>query len=242
MTTVVVFNVAREPAAAQILADGRVVWPARKLPPAEDDHAALAVAVGLAGGGDLVGITLGQGDPAWAAARGATQVIRVGDVWIGDDDAATAAALAAAVRQVAGATLVVIGDSEHHPGLAAALGGHLGWPAILATTRARRVGAEVEAARRVGAAEETISFPLPAVVVVVAESEETSPPGMKAMLAARRQPVREVTTAELGLAAVAPLEPTSTRPPTSTAARLIDGDPQRAATELIRVLRAEGVL
>lgn len=241
MTTVVVFNVAREPAAAQVLADGRLVWPARKLPPGEDDHAALAVAVGLAAS-DLVGITLGQGDPGWAAARGTSEVVRVADVTVGDDDGATAAALAAAVAEVDGAELVVIGDSEHHPGLAPALAGYLGWPVVLAATSAVRIGSDVEATRRAGRVEETVSVPIPAVVAVAAATEESSPPGMKAMLAARRLPVRDVTAADLGIAAVPAFEPTLTSLPSSTTARLIGGDPLQAATELVKALRAEGVL
>lgn len=242
MTTVVAFNVAREPAAARILADGSVIWPSRKLPPAEDDHAALSAAVVLADGGELVGVTLGQGDPVWAAARGTTRVLRISDVVVGDDDSATAAALAAAVAEVDGADLVVLGDSEHHPGLAPALAGHLGWPCVLAAAAAARVGEGVEVTRRIGGVEETISARLPVVIAIVAEGEETSPPGMKTMLAARRLPVLDLVATDLTLEPVPPLEPVQTRPPSSAAARLFDGDPQQAVGELIKALRSEGVL
>jgi electron transfer flavoprotein beta subunit len=242
MTTVVVFNVAREPAAVQVRADGSLVWTARKLPPAEDDHAAVAVAARLADASELVGITLGQGDPGWAAARGTSRVVRVGDVTVGDDDAATARVLAAAVAQVGEAALVVIGDSEHHPGIAPALAGHLGWPVVLGAASATRVAGDVEVMRRTAGVEEAVLVRLPAVVAVAATAEETTPPGMKAMLAARRLPVQELSAADLGIVDVAVLEPSGTRLPSSTTAQLFEGDPVRATTELVKALRAEGVL
>lgn len=242
MTTIVAFNIAREPAAAQVLAHGGLTWTARKLPPAEDDHAALSVSVALAGDSELIGVTLGQGDPSWALARGATQVVRIGDVMIGDDDAATAAALAAAVRQVVDANLVVIGDSEHHPGIAPVLAGQLGWPVVLAVSAGTTRDGSVEITRHRGVLDETISIALPAVIAVVAESEESQPPGMKAMLAARKRPVQEVTAADLGLTSGLPLEPVRTRLPEVATARLMGGDAHQAATELVKALRAEGVL
>lgn len=242
MTTVVAFNIAREPAAAQVLAHGGLTWTARKLPPAEDDHAALSVSVALAGDGELIGVTLGQGDPSWALARGASQVVRISDVLVGDDDAATAAALAAAVRQVVDANLVVIGDSEHHPGIAPVLAAHLGWPLVLGVSGAATRDERVEVTRHRGAIDETISIALPAVIAVVAEAEESQPPGMKAMLAARKRPVQEVTAADLELTAGPPLEPVRTRLPEVTTARLMGGDAHQAAAELVKALRAEGVL
>ncbi|MBU4214225.1 MAG: electron transfer flavoprotein subunit alpha [Actinobacteria bacterium] len=241
MTTAAAYTWSRDPGSAHVSADGTVTWPAAKLTPGEDDHAALAVAVAIGGSEGVVGVTLGAGDASWALARKATRAIVVSDAPLGDDDAATGAVLAAAARRAGADDVVVVGDSEAHPGVAPAVAGHLGWPIMLGVTSAQRIDGRVHVTRQVAGVEETVAITPPVVLGVTAVSVERSAPGMKEMLAARKRPVEKVTVAELGLEQRAALHPTTTRCPEATRARIFDGDPDRAAADLVAFLRSEGV-
>jgi electron transfer flavoprotein beta subunit len=100
----------------------------------------------------------------------------------------------------------------------------------------------VVAVRRAGSDEQTVAVGLPAVVGAVAASAEKQAPGMKEVLAARKRPVTPAPLAELGLVPADRLETRSSRVPQSGSARLFDGDPAAAATQLVAALRADGVL
>ncbi|HEY0117458.1 MAG TPA: hypothetical protein VGC04_01630 [Cellulomonas sp.] len=181
MTTVVVYKWARDVANAQVRSDGTVEWRSQKLTAGEDDPAAVATAMAIATarGEDVVGVTLGDGDVSWALARGAARAVSVADAQVADDDAATAAVLAAAVLTVPGADVVAIGDDEAHPGVAVTLAGHLGWPAVVGAVSAG-VGADgIEVVRRVDDNKETLAITPPVVIGVRAEQAETRTPGMK---------------------------------------------------------------
>ena len=52
------------------------------------------------------------------------------------DNAATADVLAAAIRRIGDVDVIVIGDSEAYPGVAAVLAGALGWPVLLGVSDA----------------------------------------------------------------------------------------------------------
>ena len=65
---------------------------------------------------------------------------------------------------------------------------------------------------------------------------------MKEVLAARKRPVTVVPVADLGLLPADRLEVRSSRMPQTGSARLFEGDPAAAATQLVAALRADGVL
>lgn len=244
MRVVAVYKWARGVDGATVHGDGTVQWRVTKMVAGEDDHAVLAVAQALAGGSDgsVVGLTLGDGDTSWALARGVTETVSVTDAPTLVDEAATAEVLAAAVRSLGDVEVVAIGDAEEHPGVGVALAGRLGWPVIAAVTRAVAAAGRVEAVRRVGDAEETVSAATPVVLAVAAEAAEPKAPGMKELLAARKRPVTTTTLADLGLAPADPLDQRGTRVPEVTAARLFDGEPADAARALLAALRTEGVV
>lgn len=244
MRTVVVYKWARDPGGATVRTDGSVEWRTAKLAPGEDDHAALSVArqVAETSGGDLVGLTIGDGDASWALARGVGEAWAVPEAPAQDDQAATAAVLAAAVRASGGADVVVIGDAEDHAQVPAVLAGHLGVPMLLGVMDATVVGGRVQVRRAVDGQVETLTVAGPVVLAVTAEGPEGRAPGMKELLAARKRPVTRLALGDLTVPTTAGATQTGTRLPEHGSARIFQGDPADAARELIAALRHEGVL
>lgn len=243
MTTVVAYSWARDAAGALVRSDGAVDWRGTRMSAGEDDHAAVAVTRGLAEarGHELVGVTIGNGDASWALARGVDRTVCVPDAPALDDEAATAAVLAAAVRTVPEVDVVVIGDGEEYPLVAAALAGLLGWPAVLGAVSAV-VGADgIEAVRRVGDVEEVLTLTPPVVLGVRAEAAEARSPGMKELLVARKRPVERHELAELGVTLPEPPTELGTRVPDRRGAEMFTGEPADAARALVAALRAAGV-
>ncbi|MDR1798433.1 MAG: hypothetical protein LBR19_00895 [Bifidobacteriaceae bacterium] len=242
MKVVALYKWARDPEAANVRAGGVVDWGNAKMVAGDDDHAVLEVAKALAEGGELVGLTLGDGDAAWALARGVEVAYSVPDAPFLADNAATAAIMAAAVKHIGGADVVVVGDAEQHPGVPAALAGLLGWPALLGVTSATAEGERLTAVRRVGDTIQTVWVDAPAVLSVAATGEEAKPPGMMQMLQARKKPVTQVSLAELGVDPKEGVASRGTRLPDVTGAKMLEGSPAQVAADLVAALRSDGVL
>jgi len=241
---VVAYKWARDPEDAAVRGDGSVDWRGAKMAAGEDDPAAVAVAcsVASAGGRDLVGLTIGDGDTSWALARGVGHAVAVPDAPSLADEAATAALLVAAVGWIGEVDVVVIGDADGYPGVPAVLAGLLGWPALLGVSTATVEGGRLLATRRAGDLDETVSLDLPAVLGVAAASAEKRAPGMKEILAARKRPVEAVPLSALGVSLPGRLVSRGTRVPDAAPARIFGGDPADAARQLVAALRADGVL
>ncbi len=243
MKIAVVYKWARDPEDAAVRNDGSIDWRGAKMAAGEDDPAAVAVACALAAsGGSLVGLTIGDGDASWALARGVHEAFAVEDAPVLADNAATADVLAAAVRRIGEVDLVVIGDAEAYPGVASALAGHLGWPAILGLSTASLDRGRLVATRRIGGHDQTLSLGLPAVLAVSAASAEKQTPGMRDVLAARKRPVNRVPLGDLETHGLDRLTLRSSRAPDGGHARIFQGSPEVATRELVAVLRADGVL
>lgn len=244
MRTVVVYKWARDVGGAGVLGDGTVQWRSTKLAAGADDHAAVAVAARVAreSGGELSGLTVGDGDASWALARGVPAAVSVPGVTDGPDQGAVAGVLAAAVRAAGDVDVVVIGDADEHALVAPVLAGHLGWTALAGVTDATVVDGQVEALRVVAGVEETVRVPAPVVLAVAAQRPEERAPGMKELLAARKRPVTTLALDDLDVPAGAGVQELGTRLPDATAARVFDGDPAEAARQLVAALRTEGVL
>lgn len=240
---VVGYKWARDPSAAAVRADGSVDWRNAKMSAGEDDPAALEAAkqIAAAAGGELVGLTIGDGDASWALARGVQEAYSVTDAATSADNAATASVLGAAVRYIGDVDVVVIGDSKQDPGVAPALAGLLGWSALLGVATATAQENRITATRRTDV-QQTVSIAPPLVLGVAAEADVDKVPGMKEMLAARRRPLNAVTLADLGIEPDGTLTSRGTTRPEVTAARVFSGDPAQTAAQLVSVLRSEGVL
>ncbi|MGB7963898.1 MAG: hypothetical protein WCF12_13215 [Propionicimonas sp.] len=243
MKVVVVYKWARDAAAAAVRADGTVDWRNAKMTAGEDDPAALTVAKQLAAasGGEVVGLTIGDGDASWVLARGVGSTFSVTDVPSLADNARTAAIIAAAVGPIGGVDVVVIGDSKQDPGVGVALAGALGWPALVGLVSANVEGGRVVAVRRVGTEEQTVAVRSPVVLGIAADADVDRAPGMKELLAARKRPVTTLTVADLGVQAT-DVSSEGTRKPAVVPTRVFVGPPAETAAQLVAALRAEGVL
>jgi electron transfer flavoprotein beta subunit len=157
------------------------------------------------------------------------------------DNGAAAAILAAAVRYIGDVDVVVIGDSKQDPGVAVALAGELGWPALVGLHSASMPAGRLQAVRRAGGELQVLSLPTPAVLGMSAESDADQVPGMKELLAARKRPLTRLTLSDPGIAPV-DLVSIGCRKPDTTPSRLFQGEPAQAAAQLVAALRAEGVL
>ncbi|MTJ83988.1 MAG: electron transfer flavoprotein subunit alpha [Telmatospirillum sp.] len=242
MKTVIVYKWARNPEDAAVRADGTVDWRNARMTAGEDDFAALEAARAIAPEGELIGLTIGDGDASWALARGVLQAVAVTDAAPLADNAATAAIIAAAIRRIGGVDAVVIGDSEEYSGVPVALAGLLGWPAVAHATSAEAAGGRIRVVRKQGRNDQTISLATPAVISIAAASPEKKVPGMKELLAARKRPITRQTLADIDAAGPDGVTTKGTRLPDGAAARLFDGDPANAARQLVAALRDEGVL
>lgn len=244
MKIVVVFKWLKNPEDARVGSDGSVNWRGAKMTVSDDDPAAIQVARNLAAaGGEIVGLTIGDGDAAWAAARGASSTVIVTDAQSNADAAVTGAVLAAGVRRIGGADVVLIGDSAWDFGVSVALASQLGWTALAGVSSATMDGDRLRATRKFGDSTQVIEVARPAVLAVFASRAEQDAPGMKEVLAARKKPQIKLTLADLGLTPADRVISRGTKLPDTTAARMIDGaDPAAAAAQLVTALRAEGVL
>lgn len=244
MKIVVVFKWLKNPEDARVGADGSADWRGAKMAASDDDPAAIQVAKNLiAAGGEIVGLTIGDGDAAWATARGASSTVIVTDAQSNANAAATAAILAAGVRRISDVDVVLIGDSAWDYGVSVALAGQLGWTALAGVSSATLEGDRLRATRKLGDSTQVIEVALPAVLAVFASRAEQDAPGMKEVLAGRRKPQIKLTLADLGITPADSVISRGTKFPDTTPARIINGDdPAAAAAQLVTALRAEGVL
>lgn len=248
MDVVVVFKWSRNPEDALVRPDGSVDWRGAKMVASADDAAAVeyAVALSKSTGGQVTGVTIGDGDPTWVLARGAAQVDSIEGVPALDDDAATAAALAAGVGQAGPFDLVVMGDSsQEHPGVAACVAGLLELPALLGVDDVAGDPSDpgrVVVHRSAAGSTETLTAATPALISVAAVAAEKKAPGMKEMLAARRRPVTKIAAADAAAPVTDAVSVEGTQVPEHQGARLFDGEPAEAARTLVAALQVDGAL
>jgi electron transfer flavoprotein beta subunit len=210
-----------------------------------------AIRIKEAKGGEVV--VLGAGpERALAALRtglamGADSAIHVKDAALdATDTLGTARALAAAIRTAAPFDLVLCGqqgvggDNSQVPAMLAEL---LDLPQVTVAVKIEIQEGRALIEREVDGGRETWQTPLPAVVSAQKGLNEPRYASLKGIMAAKKKPVQTLDAAALGLdaAAVAPkvrvraLELPPARPPV----RMIEGDPDTQAKELVRLLHEE---
>lgn len=243
MKVITVFKWLKNPQDALVGADGSISWPGVKMSANDDDPAVIEVAKAIAGDGEIIGLTVGDGDTAWAAARGAVRTIVVHDALTYTNSSVTGAVLAAAVRRVDAVDAVLIGDSEWDYGVVSALTGQLGWPAVANVISAEIVAGSLRVTRKFGSALQVLEVKGPVVLAVSALHAEQNAPGMRDVLMARKKPVEKLSLDDLGSLPVSAVNTQGTRFPDTSTARVIDGaDPVAACNELMDCLRADGVV
>jgi electron transfer flavoprotein beta subunit len=248
MKVVVVFKWSRNPLDAIVRQDATVEWRGVKMSPSEDDPAAMELAKDIAFNGEIVALTIGDGDASWAAARGADRTVVLPEVLTSLDSARTALVLAAAIRHIGHVDAVLIGDSSWDYGIVAALAGELGWISFAGVTAVKANAEGLKVSKRLGFVNQVIQAECPAFLAVVASREEKSAPGMKDVLAARKKPVQTLSLGELDIKdnnakSNVKVHSKGTRFPDTPPARIISGnDPHAACAELLSALSADGVL
>ena len=207
----------------------------------DDDFRSTEIAKAL--GGSITGLTIGNGDTAWAAARGASETTLITDVMPSADMADVARSLAAAIRNMEGVDLVLIGDSLWEPAVPVLLGAELGWTSFAGVTDVDQSENGFVIRRRTANIEQQIEIKGPAVLAIAAKSSEETPPGLKQVLMARKKKVNKVTAADLNAVPGNAVAYTGMALPESTEAEMITGETAEAiADRLYTVLRQEGVL
>jgi electron transfer flavoprotein beta subunit len=243
MKSIVVFKWLMHPQDARVGADGSVDWRGVKLSASDDDPAAILTARDIAADGDeIIGLTIGDGDLAWAAARGAARTVVVTDALSDADSAAIGAVLAAGVKHIGG-DVVLIGDSVWDYGVVVSMAAHLGWSTLANVLTAEKQGAGFRVTQKLGSETRVVGVAGPVVLATAASRAEQQVPGMKEVLAARKKPVEKITKADLGISGTGAATSLETKFPDTSPAKIIDGaEPAAAVEALMAALRMEGVL
>jgi electron transfer flavoprotein beta subunit len=177
-----------------------------------DDSDAYGVEMALqlataAGGGDVTLVSMApNGETSGlrtALAMGAASAILVSDDSLkGSDALSTAKVLAAAIKRVEGADLIITateatdGYTGTVPEQLAAL---LGLPSVTFAKKIETADGKVKVERQTEAGYDEVEAPLPAVVSVTAGVVEPRYPSFKGIMAAKSKPVDTLSVADLGL-------------------------------------------
>jgi electron transfer flavoprotein beta subunit len=210
-----------------------------------------ALRIREAKGGEVVVLTVGP-ERAQAALRtglamGADSAVHVKDAAFDTTDPlGVARGLAAAIRTLGAVDLVLCGqqgvggDHSQVPGLLAEL---LDLPQVTVAVKIAIGEGEATVEREIEGARETWTTPLPALISTQKGLNEPRYAALKGIMAAKKKPLTVLDAATLGLDAlarapkltVAKLELPPARPPV----RMIQGDAQAQASELVRALSEE---
>jgi len=163
--------------------------------------------VDAAGGGEVTLVSMAPnnevGGLRTALAMGATKAILISDpVLAGSDALGTAKVLAAAIRRVEGAELILTAteSSDGYTGtVPEQIAGLLDLPSITFAKHVEVVDGTVKVQRQTDAGYDEVECPTPAVVSVTAGVVEPRYPSFKGIMAAKSKPVDQLTVADLGI-------------------------------------------
>ncbi|MCM2255939.1 MAG: electron transfer flavoprotein subunit beta/FixA family protein [Vicinamibacteria bacterium] len=202
-------------------------------------------------GGEVVLVSLGP-DRAQTALRnglamGADSAVHLKDAaFDAADTMGVAKALAAAIKGIGGYDLVLTGqqgvggDNSQVPGL---LAGLLDLPQVTMAIKLETGDGKATVTREIEGATEVWETSLPAVISAQKGLNEPRYASLKGIMAAKKKTIEAKDAAALGIAAadLAPLTQVASLelPPARPAVRMIDGDPETQARELLRLLHEE---
>lgn len=242
MKCLVVFKLARNPQDARISGEN-ADWKGVRLSPGDDDHATMDVAKQIAQGDEIVAVTIGDGDVAWAASRGASRTILVEDVPVDAENALIGRVISGVYNRLGDLGVIVMGDTAWDYGLCAAIAGNLDMPAVAGVTSACMEDNVVKVTRKIGSLSQVIEVAPPVLLSVAATAAEKQAPGMKDVLAARKKPVERLAMKDLVTDAETRCQSVRTRFPDTPPAKIIDGsNPAAACVQLLDGLRIDGVI
>jgi electron transfer flavoprotein beta subunit len=210
-----------------------------------------ALRIKEAKGGEVVLVALGP-DRVQTALRsglamGADSGVHLKDpLFDATDTLGTARALAAAIKGLAPFDLVLTGqqgvggDHSQVPGLLAEL---LDVPQVTVVVKVEIQDGKAVVEREIEGAHETWETALPALVSAQKGLNEPRYASLKGIMAAKKKPVETKDAAALGLdaAALAPVTRVVSLelPPARPGVRMVEGDPETQARELLRLLHEE---
>ena len=211
----------------------------------------MARTVADAKGEELVGISVGDAQVSSSMAkkaalsRGFDRALVVADDAVRDLNAtAVAGALAALVRKVDGANILLTGDSsidESAKMMSALVAGYLGWPCFQEVSAVEANGNGWTITQATASGTRTIAVDGPVVVAVTTDAATVKVPGMKDVLQAGKKPMDTVALADLGVEPIS-VEVTGRLRPVAQERKkeILSGDD--AAVKLVEALRNAGVL
>lgn len=176
----------------------------------ESDSYGVEMALQLAdaaGGGEVTLVSMAPDNETsglrTALAMGAAKAILVSDPALAGSDAlGTAKVLAAAIKRVEGADLILTAteSSDGYTGtVPEQIAGLLELPSITFAKKVALEAGTVKVQRQTDAGFDEVECPTPAVVSVTAGVVEPRYPSFKGIMAAKSKPVDELTVADLGL-------------------------------------------
>ena len=211
-----------------------------------DDGHDIAIAALTAGGADADQLL------RHCKAMGCDEIVRVDDPDAAPDACRTGRLLAAAIRELGGADLVLCGrqSSDGDQGVTPAfLAEELGYAYVTLASDVRAEGERLRVRRATPLGEEVVLASMPAVVTVSNELGVPRYPTGRGMIAARRHPPRVIAAASLGAASLgagggagAELVALSVHEVAGECEFVEGADAAEQAAALLRRLEAEGVL
>jgi electron transfer flavoprotein beta subunit len=222
--------------------------------PYDENAVEEALQIKEAKGGETIALTVGS-DQAEAALRAClnqgidkAMIVKEPSL-LGGDFLGTAKILAAAIKQIE-PDLILLGKlsiDEENSGVGPALAELLGLPHVAVASKLEWVDdTKVKVSREVEGATEILELSLPAVITANKGLNEPRYASLRGIMAAKKKPIEPIDAGSLGLdpqavgadgrkIAIAKMEP----PPPRAEGKLIEGEPQEAAVELVRLLREE---
>ncbi len=242
----------------KIAADGRSLEPADvNWVISPYDEFALEEALKIkekAGGGEVIVVTVGE-ERAQSALRsglamGADRAVHCkDDAFAGGDAWATAKVLAAAIKKLGGADLVLAGkhgvgdDNQQVPTILAEI---LGMPQVTVVVKLDVADGKATAQREIEGGHEVVETSLPAIITAQKGLNEPRYASLKGIMAAKKKPLDVWDAKALDLApdAVGAKGSLTTYlklelPPKRSEGKILKGEPADVAKELARLLREE---
>jgi electron transfer flavoprotein beta subunit len=205
------------------------------------------------GGGEVTLVALGWDKAAEALrtglAMGADKAIHLNDpAFLGADAYSTAVAIAKAVQKTE-YDLILCGkqaiDYDNHQ-VGVRVAELLGIPHVAVVTKLEIQDGKAVAHREIEGGAEVVETPLPAVITCQKGLNEPRYASLKGIMKAKKKPLEKKTPAdidaspdEVGKAGAKTTVLSMTPPPERAAGRVVEGEPEDAAREVVKLLREE---
>lgn len=206
-----------------------------------------------AGEGEVTLLSLGRDKAAESLrtglAMGADRAVHLNDAAFLDGDAhSTAVALAKAIGKMEYDLVLggkqAIDNDNHQVGVRVA--GLLGIPHVAVVTKLAIEDGKAVAHREIEGGSEVVEVPLPAVITCQKGLNEPRYASLKGIMKAKKKPFEAKAPAdvdaspdEIGKAGAKTTVLTMAMPPEREAGRIVEGEPEDAAKEVVRLLREE---